>query len=519
MSEPSYIHLRTHSEYSLIDSLNSIEDLISAAKKQQMPAIAITDNINLFAAIKFYQTAIKAGIKPILGADIWLENSKDIKKPFRLTLLCQNNIGYQNLIKLISKSYLEGQKFDRPLVQYDWIKNYHEGLIALSGAQMGDIGQALLTKQWQIAKQRLTYWHNLFPNRFYLELVKITHEDEDYYLPTAIELAKATQIPVVATNEVCFIHEEDFSAHETRVCIHAGFTLNDPNRPKTYTAKQYFRSQQEMQELFADIPEALLNTVEIAKRCNLTLTLGKTYLPAFPVPENLSAEEYLSQKSQEGLKLRLQQLSIDPDKQTLYQERLQTELSVINRTGFAGYFLIVADFISWAKTNHIFVGPGRGSGVGSLVAYALGISNLDPIFHDLLFERFLNPERISMPDFDIDFCMDNRDRVIEYVAQKYGRDNVSQIITFGTMAAKAVVRDVGRVLSHPYGFVDKIAKLIPFEIGMTLEKALTQEEQLRTLYQKDEEIKYLIDLAKKLEGLARNAGKHAGGVVIAPSAL
>lgn len=497
MPQPNYVHLRTHTEYSLIDSLNSIEDIIHAAKKDQMPAVAITDNVNLFAAIKFYQAAIKAGIKPILGVDVWIENSKEIKKPFRLTLLCQNNTGYQNLIKLISKSYLEGQKFDRPLVHYDWIKNYHEGLIALSGAQMGDVGQALLTKQWETAKQRLTHWKNIFSDRFYIELIKTGHEDEQAYLATAIELAKSLQVPVVATNEVCFLNEEDFAAHETRVCIHAGFTLNDPNRPKIYTARQYFRSQQEMQTLFADTPEALLNTVEIAKRCNLRLTLGKTCLPAFPVPPELSAEEYLSQKSHEGLAARLQQFPVDTAREKIYQDRLQTELSVINRTGYAGYFLIVADFIGWAKANHIFVGPGRGSGAGSLVAYVLGISNLDPIPYDLLFERFLNAERISMPDFDIDFCMENRDRVIEYVAQKYGRDSVSQIITFGTMAAKAVVRDVGRVLAHPYGFVDKIAKLIPFEIGMTLEKALDQEEQLRTLYQKDGDIKHLIDLAKK----------------------
>lgn len=514
-----YIHLRTHTEYSLIDSLNSIEDLINAAIKQKMPAIAITDNNNLFAAIKFYQAAIKAGIKPILGADLWIENDKNPKKPFRLTLLCQTILGYKNLIKLISKSYLEGQKLDKPLIQYDWLKTHHEGLIALSGAHMGDVGHALLAKQWDLAKQRLDHWKTLFGDRFYLELTKLEHENEDYYLPLAIKLAKAAQIPVVATNEVCFIQEEDFEAHETRVCIHAGVTLNDASRPKLYTAKQYFRNQQEMQTLFADIPAALENTVEIAKRCNVRLELDKTYLPAFPVPPTLSAEAYLSQKSIEGLAKRLQQFPIDPTKQVIYEDRLQTELSVINSTGFAGYFLIVADFIEWAKSNNIFVGPGRGSGVGSLVAYVLGITNLDPIPYDLLFERFLNPERISMPDFDIDFCMDKRDRVIEYVAQKYGRDSVSQIITFGTMAAKAVVRDVGRVLGHPYGFVDRIAKLIPFELGITLEKALAQEEQLKTLYENDEEIKNLIDLAKKLEGLARNAGKHAGGVVIAPSPL
>lgn len=519
MPPVNYIHLRTHSEYSLKDSLNAIDDLIGAAKSTQMPALALTDHANLFAAIKFYEAAVKAGIKPIIGADIWLDNTKEAKQPFRLTLLCQNHIGYQHLLKLVSKSYLEGQTHNQPLVQYRWLKDHTDGLIALSGAHMGDIGHALLTQQWQLAQQRLTDWVKLFPDRFYIELSQLGQNHEAAYLPAAILLAKNSQIPVVATNEVCFIQPDDFEAHETRICIHAGVTLNDPRRTKIYTEQQYFRSPSDMQQKFAHLPEALSNTVEIAKRCNLQLELGKTYLPEFPVPESVSIGNYLAQKSHEGLNYRLAQFPIHVNQNALYQERLKTELSVINNMGFSGYFLIVADFVSWAKKQGIFVGPGRGSGVGSLVAYALGITNLDPIPYDLLFERFLNPERVSMPDFDIDFCMDHRDRVIDYVAEKYGRESVSQIITFGTMAAKAVIRDVGRVLGHPYGFVDKIAKLIPFEIGMTLEKALNQEAQLATWYQQDEEVKNLIDLAKKLEGLARNAGKHAGGVVIAPSPL
>jgi DNA polymerase III subunit alpha len=514
-----FVHLHTHSEYSLVDSLISIEDLISTAVEKKMRAIALTDHANFFAAIKFYQAAIKAGIKPILGADLWIENLKDVKKPFRLTLLCQNKIGYQNLIQLISKSYTEGQKFDRPLVQYTWLATHHEGLIALSGAQLGDIGQSLLQQQWHVAEERLECWKKIFPERFYIELIKTGNADETYYLSNALELAKHSQTPVVATNDVCFLQEEDFEAHETRICIQGGYTLNDPNRPNFYTAQQYFRDSETMESLFAEIPEALQNTIEIAKRCNLRLDLDNIYLPKFPVPNTLSAAEYLSEKSSGGLNARLKQAAIDPSKHTVYETRLQTELSVINKMGYAGYFLIVADFIGWAKANHIFVGPGRGSGAGSLVAFALGITNIDPLSYDLLFERFLNPERVSLPDFDIDFCMDNRDRVIEYVAKKYGHTNVSQIITFGTMAAKAVVRDVGRALGHPYGFVDKIAKLIPFELGITLSQALNQEEQLHRLYETDEEIKHLIDLAKKLEGLVKNAGKHAGGVVIAPSAL
>lgn len=519
MVTSSFIHLHTHTEYSLVDSLISVDSLVQAAKQQAMPALAITDHANLFAAIKFYQAAIKAGIKPILGADLWIENPKDSKKPFMLTLLCQNKLGYHHLIQLIAKSYCEGQQSGRPLVQYSWITTYQGGLIALSGGQNGDIGQALIHQQWKVAEQRLAHWKNVFPDRFYMTVSKIGQDNEAHYLTAIIELAKATQIPIVATNEVCFLRTEDFEAHEVRVCIHAGYTLNDESRPKHYTPQQYFRSIQEMQTLFADFPEALQNTIEIAKRCNVILDLDKIYLPAFPVPAGLSAEDYLSQQSLANLNTYLAKNQVCAEKHATYQTRLQTELAVINSMGFAGYFLIVADFISWAKSNKIFVGPGRGSGSGSLVAFVLGITSLDPLVYDLLFERFLNPERISMPDFDIDFCMDNRDRVIDYVSQKYGSESVAQIITFGTMAAKAVVRDVGRVLGHPYGFVDKIAKLIPFELGITLDKALSQEEQLRKLYESDEEVKNLIDVAKKLEGLVKNAGKHAGGLVIAPSAL
>lgn len=515
----TFVHLRTHTEYSLIDSLITVDNLVQTAKDNGMPALAITDHVNLFATIKFYQAAIQSGIKPIIGADVWIENEKDPKSPFLLTLLCQNKNGYKNLIELISKSYFEGQKSGQPLLQYEWLKQHHTGLIALSGAQNGDIGQALVGQQWDLAEQRLKNWKELFGDRFYIALSRTQHESEKHYLSPAITLAKMLKVPVVATNDVCFISEDDFEAHETRVCIHASYILNDPNRPKKHTTKQYFRSTQEMQTLFADVPEALQNTVEIAKRCNVILELNKTFLPAFPVPDAMSAEDYLSQKSLEGLQQRFTQISIPSEKHAEYLQRLENELSVINSMGFAGYFLIVADFIQWAKANHIAVGPGRGSGAGSLVAFALGITGLDPIPYELIFERFLNPERISMPDFDIDFCMDNRDRVIEYVSQKYSRSSVSQIITFGTMAAKAVIRDVGRVLGHPYGFVDKIAKLIPFELGITLDQALAQAEYLKKLYDDDEEIKNLIDLAKKLEGLVRNAGKHAGGVVIAPSPL
>lgn len=511
---PSFVHLRLHTEYSLVDGLITIEDLMKRAVELQMPAIAITDQINLFATVKFYKAALAAGIKPIIGVDCWLANPKQNKQPFRCTLLCQNAEGYRNLTRLITRAYQEGQTHGLPILQKDWLATANKGLIVLSGAREGDIGQALLANKKENAVQLITEWQQVFTDRFYIELQRTGRNNEENYLHAALELAQQHNTPVVATNDVRFLNSNDFEAHETRVCIQDGFVLNDPKRPHLYNAQQYLRSNEEMQKLFADIPEALENSVEIAKRCNLELTLGKTSLPKFPIPTGMTAESYLTQQAEQGLKER-----IGKGGNKEYLDRLKIELDVINPMGFAGYFLIVADFIRWAKANNIPVGPGRGSGAGSLVAYALRITDLDPLQYDLLFERFLNPERVSMPDFDIDFCMEGRDRVIEYVADRYGREAVSQIITFGTMAARAVVRDVGRVLGHPYGMIDKIAKLIPFELGITLAKALQQEEQLKKRYDEEEEVKILFDLAQKLEGLARNAGKHAGGVVIAPSQL
>ncbi|HEV2614407.1 MAG TPA: DNA polymerase III subunit alpha [Gammaproteobacteria bacterium] len=488
-----FVHLRVHSEYSIIDSIITLDDLIGACVKNNMPAIAITDQSNLFAAIKFYKAAQSAGLKPILGSDVF------VKDGGRITLICQNNIGYRNLTQLISRSYLEGQTQEIPEIDYEWLAGHTDGLICIAHLK------------------NYEKYHDFFKDRFYLELQRIGKPNEEAENQEALDFAHKFNLPIVATNNVRFLSEEDFEAHEARVCIHDGYVLNDAKRPKKYTHQQYLRTAEEMVELFADIPEAIENTLEIAKRCNLKIELGKVYLPQFPIPEGYTIESYLSEKSNIGLEKRLNQNKItDTD---VYRVRLKTELDVINPMGFAGYFLIVADFIQWAKDHNIPVGPGRGSGAGSIVAYALGITDIDPIPYDLLFERFLNPERVSMPDFDIDFCMDNRDRVIEYVAEKYGRESVSQIITYGTMAAKAVVRDVGRVLGHPYGFVDKLAKLIPFELGITLDKALEQEADLKKLYETEEEVKILFDLAKKLEGITRNAGKHAGGVVIAPSKL
>ncbi len=507
--EPSFIHLRLHTEFSIHDGLLRIPELTEKAADDRMPALAITDISNLYATVKFYQEALDNGVKPLIGVDLQIENSQ-------LTLICQNQQGYLNLLQLVSRGFLEGQTLDKPILQKAWLEPLSAGLIALSGAQGGDIGQALLAQNTEEASKRLQYWQQLFPDRFYIELSRVGKPEENTYITAALKLAEKFSVPVVATNDVRFLEREDYEAHEARVCIQEGVTLNDPHRKRRYTEQQYFRSQKEMQRVFADIPEALANTVEIAKRCNTSFELGKSRLPHFAVPETFTTESYLCEAAQRGLNERLATITGD---RKAYDERLQRELDVINKMGFAGYFLIVADFVQWSKDNGIPVGPGRGSGPGSLVAFALKITDLDPLALDLLFERFLNPERVSMPDFDIDFCMDGRDRVIEYVMERHGHDSVSQIITYGTMAAKAVVRDAGRVLGLGYGFVDKIAKLIPFELGITLDKALEQEPLLRERYEKEEEIRTLIDLARKLEGITRNVGKHAGGIVIAPGKL
>ncbi|MFV2059572.1 MAG: DNA polymerase III subunit alpha [Gammaproteobacteria bacterium] len=522
--QSNFVHLHLHSEYSISDGLIRIKPLIKATVDAAMPAIAITDQNNLFAMVKFYRAAQAAGIKPIIGTELWVHENDDSITPTRIVLLCKSISGYRNMTHLISKCFMEGQRRGMPMLNMAWLEGHSDGLIALSCASRGNIGEALLKNNNDDAERLLQKWLALFPDNFYLELQRTGRAQEEDHLHLAVDLALKYDVPVVATNDVQFIETQDFDAHEARVCINQGRTLDDPRRPKNYSPQQYLRSPSEMMELFSDIPEAIENTVNIAMRCNLELTLGKNFLPNYPVPGDTNIEDFLAQESRAGLEKRLATLfdvtATDfPEIRKAYDERLVFELDVINEMGFPGYFLIVADFIKWAKEQLIPVGPGRGSGAGSLVAYALTITDLDPIKYELLFERFLNPERVSMPDFDIDFCMEGRDRVIEYVAKTYGRDKVSQIITYGSMAAKAVIRDAGRVLAQPYGFVDRLAKLIPFEIGITLDKALEQEEVLRDLYEQDDEVKDLIDLAKKLEGLKRNAGKHAGGVVIAPSKL
>ncbi|MBV7414621.1 DNA polymerase III subunit alpha [Aeromonas sp. sif2433] len=522
MAEPRFIHLRVHSDFSMVDGLQKIGPIASAAAANDMPALALTDQMNMCGLVRFYGSAHGKGIKPIVGADFWVQSEELGDEQFRLTLLAMDNDGYQNITLLISRGYQRGHVQGRPVIDKAWLAEHAKGVIVLSGGREGDLGKFMLKGNRQMVEQSLAFYQRHFPDAYYLELLRTGRPDEEVYLHMAVAIATEFELPVVATNEVVFLSAEDFDAHEIRVAIHDGYTLMDKRRPRRYSPQQYLRSQEEMCELFADIPEALENTVEIAKRCNVTVRLGEYFLPNFPTGD-MSTEDFLVMKSREGLEDRLAFLFPDPEvraaKRVEYDERLEIELKVINQMGFPGYFLIVMEFIQWSKDNGIPVGPGRGSGAGSLVAYALKITDLDPLEFDLLFERFLNPERVSMPDFDVDFCMDRRDEVIEHVSEMYGREAVSQIITFGSMAAKAVVRDVGRVLGHAYGFVDRISKLIPPDPGMTLAKAFEVEPKLPELYEQDEEVKDLIDMARRLEGVVRNAGKHAGGVVIAPTKI
>ena len=515
-----FVHLRLHTEFSLIDGLVRIPTLMGEVAAQGMPAVAVTDATNFYGLIKAYKAAQRAGLKLIVGVDLWVEDADERDRPKPLSLLAMNEQGYQNLTLLISKAWREGQYHGSPRIERDWLDTHAEGVLALSGGCQGEFGQLLINGHDAEARASLQRWMTTFPDRFYIELHRTGRLGEEDYLHAAVELAADMACPVVATNDVRFIGTDEFEAHEARVCIGYGRTLDDPRRPKLYSDQQYLRSPEEMAELFSDLPEALANTVEIARRCSVTIPLGEPSLPDFPVPEGTTIEDFLSQLSHEGLSRRLEQLQVsNPETVSEYRQRLDFELGVINEMGFPGYFLVVMDFIRWGKQQGIPVGPGRGSGAGSLVAYVLEITDLDPLAYDLLFERFLNPQRVSMPDFDVDFCMDRRDEVIEYVADTYGREAVSQIITFGTMAAKAVVRDVARVQDKPYGLADKMSKLIPFEVGITLEKALEQEEALAQLLKDDGSAQEIWDMAVQLEGVTRNVGKHAGGVVIAPSRL
>ena len=522
MSDPRFVHLRVHSDYSMTDGVAKVKPILAQVEAHGMAAVALTDQNNFCGLVKFYSGCHGSGIKPIIGADFWMQVPGFEGELCALTIIAMNNVGYQNLTQIISQAYLRGQVAGRVVIDQEWLLTYNEGILLLSGAKEGDVGKALLKGNSTQVESLCTFYQTHFTDRYFLELIRTGRADEERYLHMAVGLAQEKGIPVVATNQVVFLKPEDFDAHEIRVAIHDGFTLADPRRPKKYSEQQYLRSEEEMCALFADIPMALANSVEIAKRCNVTIRLYEYFLPNFPTGD-MSIEDFLVDCSRKGLEERLEFLFPEPqvrvEKRGEYDERLDIELKVINQMGFPGYFLIVMEFIQWGKDNGIPVGPGRGSGAGSLVAYALKITDLDPLEFDLLFERFLNPERVSMPDFDVDFCMDRRDEVIDHVAELYGREAVSQIITFGTMAAKAVIRDVGRVLGHPYGFVDRISKLIPPEPGMTLAKAFEVEPALQESYDGDEDVKDLIDMCRKLEGVTRNAGKHAGGVVIAPTKI
>jgi DNA polymerase-3 subunit alpha len=521
-----FVHLRLHSEFSIVDGIVRIDDAVRQAAADHMPALAMTDLANLFGAVKFFQAARSKGVQPIIGCDVWLANEKSRDLPFRLLLLCRDKAGYHNLCVLLSRAHIENTHRGRAELRREWLAGAGaQGLIALSGAEGGDIGQALEQGRGADALALATAWQRDFPDAFYIEIQRPEGQGKknEAYIDAALALAGEADLPLVATHPIQFMAQDDFKAHEARVCISQGMILGDPRRKREFSPEQYFKSRAEMAELFSDLPEALENAGEIAKRCNFEFALGKSMLPEFPTPHGESIEDYLRATSLAGLEERLLALYPDEAKRSAvrqrYLERLEFEVKTILQMGFPGYFLIVADFIQWAKQHGVPVGPGRGSGACSLVAYALRITDLDPLEYDLLFERFLNPERISMPDFDIDFCQDGRDRVIDYVKQKYGARSVSQIATFGTMAAKAVIRDVGRVLGMGYNYVDSIAKLIPNELGITLDKAIEQEPQFKVRMESEEEVRELMQLARKLEGLTRNVGMHAGGVLMAPGEL
>ena len=521
---PSFVHLRVRTEFSLVDSVVRVKGLVKALSERQQPACAITDLHNFYGLIKFYKAAQGAGVKPICGCDFSILEDHEDAKLSLISLYAQNETGYRNITKLISRSFTHGQKLGVPHIRKAWLKEYSDGVIALSGGKFGDLGAALLQNDKDAIAELVTWYQSVFPDRFYIEVQRTSREGDEPYVHAAVELADKYKLPLVATNDVRFVKQDEFEVHEARVCIGEGRTLDDPRRERRYSEQQYLKSSEEMLALFEDIPDAIANTVEIAKRCNLDIRLGEYFLPEYPIPDGMTQDQFFAKISYDGLDERLSRI-LDPndpeykEKKKAYTDRLQFELDIICQMGFPGYFLIVMDFIQWGKDHDIPVGPGRGSGAGSLVAYSLMITDLDPLEYDLLFERFLNPERVSMPDFDIDFCMEKRDQVIGYVADNYGRDAVSQIITFGTMAAKAVVRDVARVQGKSYGLADKLSKLIPPDPGMTLEKAHEQEAPLREMLDTDSDALEIWEMALKLEGVTRNVGKHAGGVVIAPTKL
>ncbi|MDY0962224.1 DNA polymerase III subunit alpha [Massilia sp. CFBP9026] len=537
MTSPTFTHLRVHSEYSIVDGLVRIDDLVKAAVKDSQPALAVTDLANTFCLVRFYKAARGKGIKPIVGVDAWITNDDNRDKPHRLLILAKNHTGYLQLCDLLARAWLTNQHKGRAELRTEWLEalatsvstlNPDEpqdnALIVLSGAHFGDVGQAIENGDLAKAEANAERWAKIFPGHFYIEIQRAGQPNQEQQVRHSVALAGRLGLPVVATHPVQFLDKSEFIAHEARVCIAEGEMLANAKRVRRFNENMCFKSQDEMAELFKDLPGALANSVEIAKRCNVTLTLGKPQLPNFPTP-GMTIDEFLVAETKKGLEERLVQLYPNEaqreKERPRYEARLDFENKTIINMKFPGYFLIVAEFIQWGKNNGVPIGPGRGSGAGSLVAYALKITDLDPLKYNLLFERFLNPERVSMPDFDIDFCQEKRELVIQHVKDLYGRDAVSQIATFGTMAAKGAIRDVGRVLDFGYNFCDGISKLIPFKPGkpVSIAEAIEEEPMLKERLENEEEVKQLLDLAQQVEGITRGIGMHAGGVLIAPGKL
>lgn len=552
----AFVHLGIHSEFSISDSIVRIKSLVKKASEDGQKALALTDLSNLFATVKFYRSCLGAGIKPIIGTEVRIDD-QNAEGHSRITLLAMNNEGYQNITRLVSLGYTEGLEHGVPLVKREQVFDLSAGVIALL-TEHSHIGNVLIGSAPERADELINEWKTCFDDRLYFAIKRTQRQGEDNFIKASIHAAAKHNLPIIAHNDVRFLEQDDFEAHEARVCITNSYVLADPNRPREYSEQQYLKTQQEMQQLFADLPQVCANTIQLAQRCNVILRLGENFLPDFPIPPEFKPTEanqakypddklidaYFRVLSEQGLEQRLDKLfpinERDSDEwlekhdgmnweafRQAYDERLETELNIIIGMGFPGYFLIVMDFIRWSKENDVPVGPGRGSGAGSLVAYALDITDLDPLHYELLFERFLNPERVSMPDFDIDFCIEGRDRVISYVSETYGRDAVSQIITFGTMAAKAVIRDVARVQGKSYGLADRMSKLIPATPGISLSDAIEDKEtgaQLKDLITNENNMDYedaseIWEMALKLEGITRNTGKHAGGVLIAPNKI
>ncbi|MBL7094860.1 DNA polymerase III subunit alpha, partial [candidate division KSB1 bacterium] len=520
----AFIHLHNHTKYSLLDGACRIEDMINKCKEYKMNTLAITDHGNMFGAIDFYTQLKDEGMKPIIGSEVYIAPGSRLEKTsskgqtdtsYHLILLAKDNTGYKNLMKLVSIGYLEGFYY-KPRIDKDVLKNYSAGLIALSACLKGEVARKILRRDINDAEKSALEYREIFGEDFFLEIQRHDIPEEEIVVKGMAELHQRTGIPLVATNDIHYMKREHAKAHEVLMCLQTGKTLKDEKRMQLTTDQVYFKSPEEMVELFKDFPEAISNTVKIAEKCNLEIDLQTIHLPRFDVPAefgNLSLDEYLRNLTETNLKERY------PEITTELQERLDHELGIIEKMGYAGYFLITKDFIDYARSKQIPVGPGRGSAAGSLVSYCLGITNIDPMEYGLLFERFLNPDRVSMPDIDIDFCYERREEIIAYVREKYGKENVTQIITFGSMAARGVIRDVGRVLDVNLDEVDKIAKLIPAELGITLDKALEKVEELRVLVKKNEAYSQLIEYSKVLEGLSRHASTHAAGVVITPEEL